>query len=129
MSEVPSTTTDPADSRALWSLVSAHLDRTSITERSFARQAGLKHQTLNAWKHRELRQLPHRESLTQLASALGLPYLEVLTAALQDTGYVDSPTSTMSRDPTADLDEHSRRVVLELVGLLARNATTAPAAP
>ncbi len=124
MSELPNATVAPTEPRALWSLVSAHLDRTSVTERSFARQAGLKHQTLNAWKHRELRQLPHRESLTQLASALGLPYLEVLTAALQDTGYVDAPVSTMSRDPTADLDDQSRRVVLELVGLLGRSGVS-----
>ncbi|HEY0216680.1 MAG TPA: hypothetical protein VGC57_09840 [Cellulomonas sp.] len=108
--------------RALWSLVAAHLERTSTTERTFARNAGLKHQTLNAWKHRDLRQLPHRESLDQLADALGVTYLEVLSAALCDAGYLDAPDALGQQDPTSGLPDGSRSVVLDLVRLLRAQA-------
>ncbi len=130
MTETPRhDTTIALDDRALWSLIQIHLDRTAITERAFARQAGLKHQTLNAWKHRELRQLPHRESLGQLAAALGVPYLDVLAAALHDAGFIDDPTAFQGHDPTTALDAPSRRVVLDLVDLLGRRPTDAGALP
>jgi hypothetical protein len=118
MSEPMPTVVDPEQPRALWSLVEAHLERVAITERSFARAAGFKHQTLNAWKHRDLRRLPHRESLDQLALALGLPYVEVLSAALVDAGYLDDAAALGGADPTEGLGDGSRRVVLELIGLL-----------
>lgn len=103
---------------ALWSLIQGHLDHTGITERAFARQAGLKHQTLNAWKHRVPHQLPHRQSLEQVARALGVPYPGVLVAALYDAGFVDDPGMLGQHDPTAALDAERRRAVLALVELL-----------
>ncbi|HEY0187558.1 MAG TPA: hypothetical protein VGC67_08725 [Cellulomonas sp.] len=118
MSEPSPNVADADQPRALWSLVESHLERLSITERSFARTAGFKHQTLNAWKHRDLRRLPHRESLDQLATALGLPYVEVLSAALGDAGYLDDVADLGGADPTTGLSDGSRRVVLELIRLL-----------
>ena len=104
---------------ALWAMVQEHLDRTSVSERAFARQAGLKHQTLNAWKNREAHQLPQRETLEQVARALGVPYLDVLRAALRDAGYVDDPDQMSTGDPTAMLSADRRRAVLTLVQMLA----------
>ncbi|GEM_PF-4363040 len=108
---------------ALWALVQDHLDRTALSERAFARLAGLNHQTLNAWKHRELRQLPGRSTLEGLAGALGLPYPEVLDAALRDAGFVDESATPVRVDPTAGLTTEQRRVVLALVDLLQAQAT------
>lgn len=108
---------------ALWSLIQGHLDRTAITERAFARQSGLKHQTLNAWKHRAPHQLPHRRSLNQIAGTLGIPYLEVLAAALYDAGFVDDRTPLDRGDPTATLNGEQRRVVLTLIDLLRGDGT------
>ncbi len=110
---------DTSDERdALWSLIQDHLDRTAVTERAFAPLAGIKHQTLNAWKHRELRQLPHRQSLDQIARALGVPYFDVLAAALYDAGFVDDHAALAGNDPTTVLEADRRRVVLDLVELL-----------
>lgn len=102
---------------ALWALIQDHLDRTAVTERAFARQAGLKHQTLNAWKHRDPHQLPHRGTLDRIARAVGVPYLDVLHAALYDAGYVDDLRGAGGPDPTAALTADQRRVVLALVEL------------
>ncbi len=117
----PLVASDAADVReygALWSMIQAHLDRTAVTERAFARQAGLKHQTLNAWKHREPHQLPHRATHDQVARALGTPYLDVLHAALYDAGFLDTCDSPGRGDPTSVLTAEQRRVVLALVDLL-----------
>lgn len=103
---------------ALWGLIQGHLDRTAITERAFARQSGLKHQTLNAWKHRTLHQLPLRQSLEQIAHSLGVPYTGVLVAALYDAGFVDDPDAFERHDPTVSLGDEERRVVLALIDLL-----------
>lgn len=74
---------------ALWDLVQTHLDATGLSERSVAREAGLTPQAISSWKHNSLRSLPHPSSLRAISGVIGVPYVNVLGAALLDAEYVE----------------------------------------
>lgn len=76
----------------LWAIVEEHRDaqvpyRPSL--RKVATEIGVTPTTLTNW--RQLRDMPEEKNLRALARLTGVPYDEVLRAALLDTGYMTDP--------------------------------------
>lgn len=73
----------------LWDIVQAHIDSSPYppSERAVAAKLGISPTALSNWKNPK--KLPDRENLRSLAQLAGVPYRVVLSAALDDTGYLD----------------------------------------
>lgn len=69
-------------------LIEAHKARTGVSDTELARRVGVSRQNLFNWRTTDLRGLPGREHLEQLARVVELPYEVVLDAALADAGYL-----------------------------------------
>jgi transcriptional regulator with XRE-family HTH domain len=59
----------------------------SATDTGLADRIGITRQTLIQWRNGELRSLPTQANLRAMATEIGRPYRQVLSAALFDTGY------------------------------------------
>lgn len=72
----------------LWTVVSNYLDAQPLggSERGMARLIGMSPTALGNW--RQLSRLPSVDHLRRLSQVTGTPYLDVLNAALIDTGYL-----------------------------------------
>lgn len=110
----------------LWKIVQAHIDASPYppSERQVAMKLGISPTALSNW--RAPKRLPDVENLRALARLTGVPYSEVLEAALTDTGYKEvghrgdaapntqaggrfaglDPASTFTPDEAAEGVEH-----------------------
>ncbi|WP_333890879.1 helix-turn-helix transcriptional regulator [Mycolicibacterium gadium] len=64
----------------------------SATDTGLADRIGITRQTLGQWRNGELRSLPTQANLRAMATEIGRPYRQVLSAALFDTSYLDAET-------------------------------------
>lgn len=78
----------------LWDIVQAHIDSSPYppSYRQVARRLGITPTTLTNWRDPEA--LPRQANLRALATLTGVPYDDVLRAALTDTGYFDRNRAT-----------------------------------
>lgn len=85
----------------LWDIVQAHIDSSPYppSYRQVARRLGITPTTLTNW--RDPQDLPRQTNLRALATLTGVPYDDVLRAALTDTGYFD-PSRHHEHEPAAD---------------------------
>ena len=74
----------------LWTIVETYRDSQSYppSVRAIAKRLGISNMTLVNWRDR-LTHLPRPENLHALAELTGVPYRDVLDAALRDAGYLD----------------------------------------
>ncbi len=79
---------DGNGTRLLGQAVEALLDDEGITEAEVARRIGSPAATITAWRRGTFRRLPCREHLAKFSELVGAGYLETLTAALYDIGYL-----------------------------------------
>jgi transcriptional regulator with XRE-family HTH domain len=94
----------------LWDIVQAHIDSSPYrpSERRVAARIGISPTALSNW--RSPKRLPDVENLRALARLTGVPYSEVLEAALTDTGYKevghrgDAAPNTPAGDKIAGID-------------------------
>lgn len=77
----------------MWALIQAYIDneRYRPSERQVAAELGVTGQTLGKWKR--LAGLPARDRLVAISELTGVPYEDVLHAALIDIGYIDHEES------------------------------------
>jgi transcriptional regulator with XRE-family HTH domain len=82
--------TSVTDSR-LWALLQAHRDTQPYppSDRRIAARLGISPTALTNWRT-GLSALPKRTNLEALAALAGVPYRQVLAAALHDAGYLDA---------------------------------------
>jgi transcriptional regulator with XRE-family HTH domain len=87
--------TDPMGK--LWDIVQAHIDATDYppSERQVAKRLGVSPTTLRNW--RTPKSLPDLDNLVSLSKLVGVPYSEVLAAALEDVGYVAEGAAIAAR--------------------------------
>lgn len=117
----------------LWSIIQGHLDRYGVREAEFARRMGTSPQTINTWKVRGLKRLPERWLLEAVARETMTPYVNVLHAALLDTGYSSdgvsgepAPAAEDGRAAAPSAAPHSTTVTAQDIEA---GATLPPAAP
>lgn len=74
----------------LGAIVQTHIDSQPYppTPRQVARAIGITQTALTNWTAHGVTRLPTIENLQALARVTGTPYPEILTAALQDAGYL-----------------------------------------
>lgn len=73
----------------LTDLIDAYREDRQVSERAFSRSIGLSEGVLSAWKRRGIKDLPRVENLEAVADMIGVPYVQVLSAAMRDAGYAD----------------------------------------
>lgn len=105
-----------------WDLIVAYQDaqRYRPSLRDIAKEAGVNHTMLGKWK--EMKAMPRPENLQAVARVIGVPYQQLLQAALSDAAYVRSPGSYKHRyDASLKRDDpvHDGRSVgsLEIIWL------------
>ncbi|HLR95117.1 MAG TPA: helix-turn-helix transcriptional regulator [Jiangellaceae bacterium] len=74
----------------LWRIIERYIDGFTYppSERAVAKKMGIKATTMNNWKHATMTRLPDVDHLEAIARVTGVPYEEVMDAALADTGYL-----------------------------------------
>lgn len=103
----------------LWEIVREHIDGSPYppSERQVAKRLGISPTALANW--RSPRSLPGAENLRSLARLTGVPYAQVLRAALEDAGYLEpaqhvellaSPVASVSKPEDFDLAAHAAPV-------------------
>lgn len=68
----------------LWSIVEEHSREYGPTTSAIARRMGTTSQTLFNWRDRELREMPHRDTLRALSRVTRRPLESVIAAAVAD---------------------------------------------
>ncbi|MBY0291071.1 MAG: helix-turn-helix domain-containing protein [Mycobacteriaceae bacterium] len=69
----------------------------SATDTGLADRIGITRQTLGQWRSGELRSLPTQANLRAMATEIGRPYRQVLSAALFDSGYLTDTEGSSPR--------------------------------
>lgn len=72
----------------LLALIDDFREAAGITHAEVARRIGISRQNLDLWRRRGMRAMPTSEVLQGVAQAIGRDYISVLTAALNDVGYL-----------------------------------------
>lgn len=98
----------------LISIVQTHMDEFGVSEATVARRIGAQPQTVNTWRNGEMKTLPKRGYLEELASLTKRDYAEVLVAALVDIGYLDADTARKLLGPESELEDPRVRLIVEL---------------
>lgn len=73
----------------LWAIVQAHQDRYGPSISEIARRIGMSSSGVHAWNKRGVKAIPRVENLRALSELTGVPYDDVLQAALLDAGFVE----------------------------------------
>lgn len=84
----------------LWDIVQTHIDSSPYppSERQVAKALGISPGGLSKWKSpKSLPDLDNLVSLVSLSRVAGVPYSEVLAAALEDVGYVAQGAAIAAR--------------------------------
>lgn len=87
----------------LWEIVRGHIDSSMYppSERQVAKRLGISPTALANW--RNPKSLPGAENLRSLARIAGVPYVQVLQAALEDAGYLEPAPAESPRAEDLDL--------------------------
>ncbi|WP_158021585.1 helix-turn-helix domain-containing protein [Mycolicibacterium chubuense] len=101
-------------SSRLVELIDRYRDAHGVSESELARRIGVTRENLRKWRTNGVRRLPERANLAATARVIGRPYREVLSAALFDTGYLETagdqtrPYSEVLADAITVLTEATR---------------------
>ncbi len=75
---------EPEHMSELWSIVEEHSREYGPTTSAIARRMGTTSQTLFNWRDRELREMPHQDTLRALSDVTRRPLESVIAAAVTD---------------------------------------------
>lgn len=106
--------------RRLGQLIDDYKRTHSATDSGLAQRVGITRQSLIQWRTGELAALPKAANLRSLATEIGRPYRQVLTAALLDSGYLP-PTEDEAARPYGEVLHDAIDVLTE-----ARRLTNQP---
>lgn len=110
----------PSPKRQLGQLIDDYKSTHSATDLGLAQRVGITRQTLIQWRTGELAALPKAANLRALATEIGRPYRQVLSAALRDAGYI-MPTEDKTARPYDEILHDAIDVLTE-----ARRLTNQP---
>lgn len=78
-------------------LIDHYKNAHGVSDAELARRIGITRENLRLWRVNGVRRLPGRDNLAAVARIIGLPYRQVLSAALFDTGYLTASDMTVPR--------------------------------
>ena len=97
-------------------LIDRYKNAHGVSDAELARRIGITRENLRLWRTNCVRRLPERANLAAVARTIGLPYRQVLSAALFDTGYL-TETDTCEPRPYDEVLHDAISVLTEATRL------------